>query len=98
MEEFEIKRYASLPCELVTFEIDGEKADKDWFGYFDEEYCSDNDRDSYNCCGKYFACYSEDKVRANLPEKFQYLTDHDIEEICNSLESTLSIGDCGWCL
>lgn len=92
-----IETFEALPCSLAVFEIDNIPADKGWFGEFEEESCPE-DCDGYDCHGKYFSCYTVEEIRKEIPEKFQYLSKEDIEEIQEELEKALAVGDCGWCV
>lgn len=86
--------YGGLPCELMTFTINGMKADIDDFGC---SFDSDWENAEPYCCGCHIfeRCKTAQQMQLAM-EKYD-LTAKEYDDICEQLEDVLYVGSCGWC-
>lgn len=92
MIDLVIEPYDALPCELAEFKINGIPADKNDFGFSQD----DGDREDVEpyCC----SCNKFTSVESNPDVLKKYgITEEEYGEICDRLEEELYVGACGWC-
>ena len=84
--------YEYSPCTLKTFLINGKEAEQDDFGH---------GKDLNPECASPFCCacwmYKSDKRKARTAMKKYNITKEEFLDICNILEKTLDVGECGYC-
>lgn len=91
MKNYNIVVYGSL-CELQTFIIDGQNADKeDFVNQYDHDMCN---AEEYGCGNM-----QADVIPATQSILDKYgITLDEYNEIAYELSKVLSFGRCGWCI
>lgn len=85
--------YDALPCALMRFTINDQKADVDDFGSTDD--LDPDIAEEYGCGNRQFV--------AKMPPPQSVLDKYNINEdeyrkVINLLSDVLSVGGCGWCI
>jgi hypothetical protein len=90
--ELAIEPYDSLPCELMTFIINGIEADEDDFG---NSYDADSENAEEYGCGDHV--FESKLPTQKVLDKYKISTD-EYSKICDALTEKLHVGPCGWCI
>lgn len=91
--ELVMKPYYGLPCSLQEFIINGQEADADDFGH--SEDVDKENAEPYGCgCRKFII---DDSNAEECMKKYN-LTYEEYQQVCEQLEETLYVGQCGWCV